>query len=88
MHGAGTAGGDAAAEFRTGHSQCVTQHPEQRRVGVDVDGVVDAFDFDRSRGGPLIDRQMRCLELFCAPEEGCRVTVIGSRRLSFALLLP
>ena len=36
MHGAGAAGGDPAAEFGAGQPQLVPNHPQQRRVGLDV----------------------------------------------------
>ena len=39
MHGAGAAQRHAAAELRAGHAEHVAQHPEQRRVAVDIDAV-------------------------------------------------
>src|SRR5215471_21701126 len=36
MHGAGAALGDAAAVFGAGQSDRVAQHPQQRRVGIDI----------------------------------------------------
>ena len=46
MHRAGAAERHAAAELRAGHAQHVAQHPEQRRVAVDIDAVRAAVDFD------------------------------------------
>src|SRR5262249_23002761 len=46
VHGAGAALGDAAAGFRAGQPQHVTQHPEQRRGGVDINRVRGSVDFD------------------------------------------
>jgi len=37
MQGAGAAQRYAAAEFRAGHAEPVAQHPEQRRIAVDID---------------------------------------------------
>ena len=45
MHGAGAAQRHAAAELRAGHAEHVAQHPEQRRVAVDIDAVSLAVDF-------------------------------------------
>src|SRR3989442_30954 len=39
MHGAGAAKCNAAAEFGAGHTEHVAQHPEERRVGIDIDTV-------------------------------------------------
>src|ERR1700736_6835152 len=36
----------AAAELRAGHAEHVAQHPQQRRVAVDVDGLNGAVDLD------------------------------------------
>jgi hypothetical protein len=36
MDGAGAALGDAAAVFGAGQSDRVAQHPQQRRVGIDI----------------------------------------------------
>ena len=47
MHGAGAAYGNTAAEFGAGHAEHVAQHPEQRRIAVDIDRPVDAVDLDR-----------------------------------------
>ena len=44
VHGAGAALGDAAAIFRAGQAEPFAQHPEQGRVGFDVDW----------RGAPLM----------------------------------
>ena len=48
---------DAAAEFRAGHADHVAQHPEQRRIAVDIDGVVHAIDVDRVGQGDLRKRR-------------------------------
>ena len=37
MHGAGAALRDAAAEFGAGQSELVAQHPEQRRLRLDIE---------------------------------------------------
>ena len=39
MHGAGAAKCNAAAEFGAGHTEHVAQHPEEWRVGIDIDTV-------------------------------------------------
>jgi hypothetical protein len=39
MHCAGAAKRNAAAEFGAVHAEHVAQHPEERRVGVDIDPV-------------------------------------------------
>ena len=39
MHRAGAAQRHAAAELRAGHAEHVAQHPQQRRVAVDIDGM-------------------------------------------------
>src|SRR6266850_940501 len=56
VHGAGAAQGDAAAELGARHAEHVAQHPEKRRVRVDVGVARGAVDFDRD--GHL------CLECF------------------------
>ena len=35
MHGAGAAGGNAAAVFRAGEIEMLAQDPQERRVGID-----------------------------------------------------
>jgi hypothetical protein len=44
MHGAGATQRHAAAELGAGHAQYVAQHPQQRRVAIDVDAVHLAVD--------------------------------------------
>src|ERR1700745_1006682 len=46
MHGAGTAQRHAAAEFRAGHAEHVSQHPEQRCITVDIDAARTSIDID------------------------------------------
>jgi hypothetical protein len=46
MHGAGAAKRHSAAELGAGHAEHVTQDPQQGDVGIDVDGVRGAVDFD------------------------------------------
>src|SRR5258705_12967706 len=46
MHGAGAAERHAAAELRAGHAEYVAQHPEERRVAVDIDHPIDAVDLN------------------------------------------
>src|SRR5208282_1353020 len=46
MHGARTAERHATAEFRAGHAEHVAQHPEERRVAVDIDAVCVPVDRD------------------------------------------
>src|ERR1700719_604686 len=46
MHRAGAAKRHAAAELRAGHAQHIAQHPEKRRVAVDIDYVCRSVDFD------------------------------------------
>ena len=53
MHGAGAAQRGAAAELGAGHAEYVAQHPEQRRVVIDIDPMVGAVDFDRELHGCL-----------------------------------
>jgi hypothetical protein len=42
MHGARAAGADTAAEFCAVQPEDIAQRPEERHVGVDIDGVLDA----------------------------------------------
>ena len=37
----------AAAELRAGHAEHVAQHPQKRRVAVDIDAVCGPVDFNR-----------------------------------------
>ena len=46
MHGAGAALRDAAAEFRTGHSEFVADDPKQRRLRLDVERIRLSVDGD------------------------------------------
>src|ERR1700738_1468857 len=46
IHGAPAAQCHAAAVFRTGQPQHVTQHPEERRAAVDIDRVRVSIDLD------------------------------------------
>src|SRR2546426_11207508 len=50
VDGAGAALGDAAAELGAGEPEGVTQHPEERRVGGDVDRFAFAVDGEADRG--------------------------------------
>src|SRR5437763_7684087 len=50
MHGAGAALRDATAELGARESERVAQHPEERRVGCDVDGFALAVDGEGNRG--------------------------------------
>src|SRR5882672_10347140 len=45
---AGAAQAEAAAEFRAGHSEHIAQHPEQRRVVVDIYAASSAVDRQRT----------------------------------------
>jgi hypothetical protein len=47
MHGAGAAQRGATTEFGAGHAENVSQHPEQRRIGVDIDTVPGSVNTDR-----------------------------------------
>ena len=47
MHGASAAQRHAAAELRASHTEHVAQHPEQRRIAIDIDGPIDAVDLNR-----------------------------------------
>jgi hypothetical protein len=49
MHGAGAAKRHAAAELRSGHAEHVAQHPEQRRVVIDIDALRVFVDLDGER---------------------------------------
>src|SRR5215468_3889996 len=49
MYGAGAAQGHAAAELRAGHAENVAQHPEQRRIAVDINLVGVSVDFNAKR---------------------------------------
>src|SRR5215831_1746724 len=53
MHRAGATQRHAAAELRARHAEHVAQHPEQRRVAVDIDAVRAAVDFDGEGHGML-----------------------------------
>ena len=46
MHRAGAAERQPAAELCAGHAEHVAQHPEERRVAVDIDGVCVSVDFE------------------------------------------
>src|SRR5207302_2682786 len=46
MDGAGAALGDAAAEFGAGEAERVAQHPKERHVAVDLDGLIAAIDVE------------------------------------------
>src|SRR5207247_990578 len=50
MDGAGAALGDAAAKLGAGEAEGVTQHPEERRVGGDVDRFAFAVDGESDGG--------------------------------------
>src|SRR6266480_6415419 len=50
VDGAGAALGDAAAELGTGETEGVAQHPEERRVGGDVDRFAFAVDGETDGG--------------------------------------
>src|SRR5881296_3846950 len=50
VDGAGAALGDAAAELGAGEPERVTQHPQERRVGGDVDRFALAVDGEADRG--------------------------------------
>ena len=50
VHGAGAALGDAAAELGAGQAERVAQHPQQRRVGLDIDLVGSSVDGKRHHG--------------------------------------
>src|SRR2546422_11561966 len=50
VDGAGATLGDAAAELGAGEPEGVTQHPEERRVGGDVDRFAFAVDGEADRG--------------------------------------
>src|SRR2546427_473197 len=50
VDGAGAALGDAAAELGAGEPERVAQHPEERRVGGDVDRFALAVDGEADRG--------------------------------------
>ena len=58
MHGAGAAQRHAAAELRAGHAEHVAQHPQQRRVAVDIDAVRLSVDFDGEGHGVVL---LRCV---------------------------
>src|SRR6266852_7770417 len=53
MHGASAAERHAAAEFRAGHVQGVTKHPEQRHVRADFDGLGLAVQSESDGHGNL-----------------------------------
>ena len=53
MHGTGAAQRHATAEFRAGHAEHVAQHPEKRRIPVDIDTVPVAVDVDGEGHGVL-----------------------------------
>lgn len=55
MHGAGTAGGDAAAVFRARQPQLVAQVPQERRILVAVEGAFDAVHHEFDHEGLLFE---------------------------------
>ena len=59
MHGAGAALRDAAAELGPGQAEGVAQHPQQRRVGLDLELVPGAVHFELDRHAVLRLRE-RC----------------------------
>src|SRR5258708_121008 len=62
MHGARAALCDTAAEFRAGQTDHVAQHPEERRIGLDIDLSRCSVDFDCDhRGSPRSKAMMRGL---------------------------
>src|SRR5262245_6787954 len=63
MHGAGAAQRQAAAELGAGHAEHVAQHPEERRVAVDIDAVGAAVDFDGEGHGVLLSAGTRPVQL-------------------------
>src|SRR5262245_40703230 len=46
MHGAGAAEGHAADELRAGHAEHIAQHPQERRVAVDINLALSSVYFD------------------------------------------
>src|ERR671924_12 len=54
VHGTGAALCNAAAELRAREPECIAQHPEERRVGRDVDRFALAVDGKADRGHELI----------------------------------
>ena len=67
MHRAGAAQRHAAAEFRAGHAEHVAQHPEERRVAVDIDAVRSSVDFDREgHGAPDLLSDQMCADQLSA----------------------
>src|SRR5260370_1982725 len=53
VHGTSAAEGYAAAELRTGHVQCVAEHPEQRHVRADINGLGFAVQRETDGHGDL-----------------------------------
>jgi hypothetical protein len=50
----------AAAELRAGHADDVAQHPEERGIAVDIDGVIGSIDLDRKGHGYFPVGYRRC----------------------------
>ena len=51
MHRAGAAERHAAAELGAGHAEHVAQHPQERRVAVDIDAMGGSVDFNGESHG-------------------------------------
>src|SRR4051794_33557754 len=69
MHRAGAALGDAAAILRAGHAELLADHPQQRRVGLGLDGVRLSVDVELGHpsspvGRPTLLTEHASLELF------------------------
>jgi len=56
VHGAGSAQRHAAPKLRAGHVQRVAQHPEQRHVWADVDGLGFAVQSETDGHGDLLEQ--------------------------------
>src|ERR1700722_19994089 len=67
MHCASTALRDTAAEFCARQTDHVAQHPEKRRIGLDVDLPGCAVDIDVDHCGPLPALSTRLIRLIRAP---------------------
>src|ERR1700743_1594236 len=89
MHGASTALRDAAAEFCTGKTDYIAQHPEKRRIGFDIDLPGCSIDLNRDhwRRPPLKKHHFAVLLVQLGGDEGSAAPATQARRCtSFAPL--
>jgi len=82
LHRAGTAHAQAAPELRASHAQHIAQHPQDRRVAIDVDRPVDSIDSSRIRRSSFLWRSHPRLPSIGARSGGHQANARTSRRMS------